>query len=44
VTKDFLGTDLKSACHELISVVAALRTRNEFDISRLIGLLKVPTS
>jgi catechol 2,3-dioxygenase-like lactoylglutathione lyase family enzyme len=44
VTKDFLGTDLKSARHELISVVTALRTRNEFDISRLIGLLKVPTS
>jgi catechol 2,3-dioxygenase-like lactoylglutathione lyase family enzyme len=43
-TKDFLGTDLKSARHELVSMITALRTRNEFDISRLIGLLKVPTS
>jgi catechol 2,3-dioxygenase-like lactoylglutathione lyase family enzyme len=44
VTKDFLGTDLKSVRHELISIATALRSRNEFDISRLIGLLKVPTS
>jgi hypothetical protein len=43
-TRDFLGTDLKSARHELVSMIAALRARNEFDISRLIGLLKVPTS
>ena len=43
-TKDFLGTDLKSARHELVSMITALRARNEFDISRLIGLLKVPTS
>jgi glyoxalase/bleomycin resistance protein/dioxygenase superfamily protein len=43
-TKDFLGTDLKSARHELVSMIAALRASNEFDISRLIGLLKVPTS
>jgi hypothetical protein len=43
-TRDFLGTDLKSARHELVSMITALRTRNEFDISRLIGLLKVPTS
>ncbi len=43
-TKDFLGTDLKSVRHELVSMIAALRTRNEFDVSRLIGLLKVPTS
>ncbi len=43
-TKDFLGTDLKSARHELVSMIAALRARNEFDVSRLIGLLKVPIS
>jgi Glyoxalase/Bleomycin resistance protein/Dioxygenase superfamily len=43
-TKDFLGTDPKFARHELVSMIAALRGSNEFDISRLIGLLKVPTS
>jgi catechol 2,3-dioxygenase-like lactoylglutathione lyase family enzyme len=43
-TKDFLGTDLKSARHELVSMITALRASNEFDISRLVGLLKVPTS
>ncbi len=43
-TKDFLGTDLKAARHELISMIAALRAPNEFDINRLAGLLKVPTS
>jgi hypothetical protein len=43
-TRDFLGTDLKSARHELLSIITALRDSNEFDISRLIGLLKVPTS
>jgi hypothetical protein len=43
-SRDFLGTDFKSARHELVSMVAALRTSNEFDINRLIGLLKVPTS
>jgi Glyoxalase/Bleomycin resistance protein/Dioxygenase superfamily len=42
-TKDFLGTDLKSARHELVSMITALRASNEFDISRLVGLLKVPT-
>jgi hypothetical protein len=43
-TRDFLGTDLKSARHELVSMITALRASNEFDIRRLIGLLKVPTS
>jgi hypothetical protein len=43
-TKDFLGTDLKTARHELISIISALRTPNEFDVHRLRGLLKVPTS
>ena len=43
-TRDFLGIDPKSARHELVSVIGALRASNEFDIRRLIGLLKVPTS
>jgi catechol 2,3-dioxygenase-like lactoylglutathione lyase family enzyme len=43
-TKDFLGTDMKAARHELISMITALRARNEFDVNRLLGLLKVPTS
>ena len=43
-TRDFLGTDPKSARHELVSMITALRENNEFDIRRLIGLLKVPTS
>jgi len=43
-TKDFLGTDLKSTRHELVSMMTALRASNEFDISRLVGLLKVATS
>jgi hypothetical protein len=43
-TRDFLGTDLKSARHELLSIIGALRANNEFDINRLVGLLKVPTS
>jgi hypothetical protein len=43
-TRDFLGTGPKSARHELGSMITALRASNEFDIRRLIGLLKVPTS
>jgi hypothetical protein len=43
-TRDFLGTDLKSARRELISMISALRHTNEFDTSRLIGLLKVAAS
>ena len=43
-TKDFLGLDAKSARHELVSMISALRESNEFDIRRLIGRLKVPTS
>ena len=43
-TKDFLGTDAKSARHEVRSMIGALRQRNEFDINRLIGLLKVTTA
>lgn len=43
-TKDFLGLDAKSARHELVSMIGALRASNEFDVNRLVGLLKVPTS
>ena len=43
-TKDFLGTAPKSAPHELVSMFTALRESNEFDIRRMIGLLKVPMS
>ncbi|OBG29873.1 VOC family protein [Mycobacterium sp. E3198] len=43
-TKDFLGLGVKSARHELVSLISALRTSNEFDVNRLVGLLKVPTS
>jgi hypothetical protein len=43
-SRDFLGTSPKSAHHELVSMISALRHSNEFDITRLIGLLKVPTS
>ncbi len=43
-TKDFLGTGMKAARHEVVSMITALRATNEFDINRLSGLLKVPTS
>ncbi|WP_328350249.1 VOC family protein [Mycobacterium sp. NBC_00419] len=43
-TKDFLGTSPKHARHEAISMLGALRDKNEFDLTRLIGLLKVATS
>jgi hypothetical protein len=44
VTKDFLGTSPRSLPHEARSIVAALRDDNEFNINRLIGLLKVANS
>jgi len=44
VSKDFLGTNPKSARHEAVSMLAALRQDNEFDIRRLIGLLKAAGS
>ena len=44
VTRDFLGTSPKSFPHEARSMIAALRDDNEFDINRLIGLLKVANS
>ncbi|OBH25174.1 2,3-dihydroxybiphenyl 1,2-dioxygenase [Mycobacterium sp. E342] len=43
-TRDFLGTGPKSARREVVSMITALRAQNEFDVNRLIGLLKVPTS
>lgn len=44
VSKDFLGTDPRSARHELVSMLSALRDDNEFTARRLVGLLKVATS
>jgi catechol 2,3-dioxygenase-like lactoylglutathione lyase family enzyme len=44
-TKDFLGlTPGTEAVRELLSMVRALRDDNEFDLTRLRGLLKVATS
>jgi Glyoxalase/Bleomycin resistance protein/Dioxygenase superfamily len=43
-SNDFLGTSPKSLPHEARSMIAALREDNEFDINRLIGLLKVARS
>ncbi len=43
-SKDFLGTSPKSLPHEARSLITALRDDNEFDINRLIGLLKVASS
>lgn len=43
-TKDFLGTSPGQARHEVAAMITALREKNEFDVRRLIGLLKVATS
>ena len=43
-SRDFLGTDPKHARDELGAIVTALRADNEFDVRRLIGLLKVARS
>ncbi|MEZ0365158.1 VOC family protein [Mycobacterium sp. pUA109] len=43
-SKDFLGTNPKSLPHEVRSMLTALRANNEFDIRRLIGLMKVTQS
>ena len=43
-SKDFLGISPKSLPHEARSMITALRGDNEFDISRLVGLLKVASS
>jgi catechol 2,3-dioxygenase-like lactoylglutathione lyase family enzyme len=44
VSKDFLGTSPRSARHEALAMLTALRRDNEFDAHRLLGLLKVATS
>ncbi|MGH3506861.1 MAG: VOC family protein, partial [Nocardioidaceae bacterium] len=45
VTKDFLGlTPGRDAAHELMSMARSLRDHNEFDLTRLRGLLKVTNS
>ena len=44
VTKDFLGTNPRSLPHEARSMISALRADNEFDLRRLIGLMKVAAS
>ncbi|MEZ0384242.1 VOC family protein [Mycobacterium sp. pW045] len=44
VSKDFLGTSPRSARHEALAMLSALRHDNEFDAHRLLGLLKVATS
>lgn len=43
-SKDFLGIDAKHAREELGALATALRESNEFDVKRLIGLLKVARS
>ena len=43
-TADFLGTSPRHARHEVVSMITALRHENEFDVKRLIGLLKVAAS
>ncbi|BBY31693.1 VOC family protein [Mycolicibacterium sediminis] len=44
VSADFLGTSPRSARREAMSMLTALRSDNEFDVNRLIGLLKVAKS
>jgi catechol 2,3-dioxygenase-like lactoylglutathione lyase family enzyme len=44
VSKDFLGTTPRSAREEALSMFGALRGDNEFDVHRLLGLLKVASS
>ncbi len=43
-SKDFLGTNPRSLPHEARSMISALRSDNEFDVRRLIGLMKAATS
>jgi hypothetical protein len=43
-TKDFLDASPRAARHQVTSMLTALRHDNEFDLNRLIGLLKVATS
>ena len=43
-TKDFLEIDPKHAREQLRSIATALRGKNEFDVKRLMGMLKVARS
>jgi hypothetical protein len=43
-TKDFLDADPRAARHQVTSMLTALREDNEFDLNRLVGLLKVAIS
>jgi hypothetical protein len=43
-SKDFLDASPRGARHQVTSMLTALRGDNEFDLNRLIGLLKVATS
>lgn len=43
VTKDFLDATPRAARHQVTSMLSALRDNNEFDLDRLVGLLKVAT-
>ncbi|AQA06385.1 2,3-dihydroxybiphenyl 1,2-dioxygenase [Mycobacterium sp. MS1601] len=44
VTSDFLETGPKNARTQVLSMINGLRDDNEFDVHRLIGLMKVATS
>lgn len=43
-SKNFLGTEVRTAPREARTIIAALREDNEFDVRRLAGLLKVASS
>lgn len=43
-TKDFLDAAPRAARHQVTAMLTALRADNEFDLNRLIGLLKVAIS
>ncbi len=43
-TKDFLGINPKSLPHEARSMIGGLREHNEFDLRRLVGMMKVASS
>lgn len=43
-TKDFPGINPRSIPHETRFLLTALRGNNEFDVNRLIGLMKVAAS
>ena len=43
-SKDFLGVSRQNVRHEIGATLSGLRGRNEFDIRRLIGLMRAATS